>query len=108
MINLSELNKNGSDSHVLKFDSQRVQALTLLFDQPLFFDQPVFFDDYRTDRSVSSDERARQDIISDNLLGRDEEPEDMVMFGSPILRRMLERAMHGVPSEDWAAELDEM
>lgn len=106
MINLSELKKNGSDSHILEFDSQKIQALTRLFDQPVFFE--IWSNDYRTDRSVSSDERARQNIISDNLLGRDEEPEDIVMFGSPVLRRMLERAMNEVPSKDWAAELDDM
>lgn len=50
----------------------------------------------------------RQEIILENLLNRDEEEEDIVLFGNPELLTVIERAKNQPASLDWEAELDEL
>lgn len=50
----------------------------------------------------------RQEIILDNLLNRQEEEEDIVLFGNLNLLRLVESAKQQPVSLDWEAELDEL
>ena len=46
------------------------------------------------------------EIVLDNLLNREVEPEDSILGASNILKDLLVRAEQESPSEDWEQELD--
>lgn len=47
-------------------------------------------------------------IILDNLMDREMEPEDAVLSASGILDKLIEQARAMSPSDDWEQELDEL
>jgi len=47
-------------------------------------------------------------IIEDNLLNREEEPEDSILVSSDFLLRLLEQARQEPPTFDWERHLDEL
>jgi len=47
-------------------------------------------------------------LIEDNLLNREEEPEDSILVASGLLPRLLAQARQEPPSLDWERELDEL
>ncbi len=46
------------------------------------------------------------ELILDNLMHREAEPEDALLAASGVLDRLLEEAKDSAPSEDWIKELD--
>jgi hypothetical protein len=48
------------------------------------------------------------ELIIDNLLNRDEEPEDAILAASTVLQRLVAQARQESPSSDWERELDEL
>lgn len=48
------------------------------------------------------------EIILDNLLNREEEPEDAVLAASAVLQNLLKKAKQESPSADWERELNEL
>ncbi len=57
---------------------------------------------------VDVDSFAQVELILDNLLNREGEPEDAVIAASLVLRQQLAKAREQAPSEDWEQELDEL
>jgi hypothetical protein len=55
---------------------------------------------------VDIDSFAQIELILDNLLNRETEPEDAILAASAALKRLVERARAEEPSPDWEAELD--
>ena len=51
---------------------------------------------------------AQMELIMDNLLNREEEPEDTILAASIVLERLVAQARQGSPSPDWERELDEL
>lgn len=51
---------------------------------------------------------AQIEVILDNLLNREEEPEDAIIAASQILERLLSQGRQETPSPDWEQELDEL
>ena len=51
---------------------------------------------------------AQMELVMDNLLSRDEEPEDAILTASAVLQRLAADARQGMPSPDWERELDEL
>jgi len=51
---------------------------------------------------------AQMELIMDNLLNREEEPEDAILAASAVLQRLVTRAWQEPPSPDWERELDEL
>lgn len=48
------------------------------------------------------------EIILDNLLNREEEPEDAVLAASAVLQNLLKKAKQESPAADWERELNEL
>lgn len=57
---------------------------------------------------VDVDSFAQVELILDNLLNREEEPEDALIAASLTLRRSLARAREQSAPADWEQELDEL
>ena len=51
---------------------------------------------------------AQMELIVDNLLNREEEPEDAILAASALLERLVAQARQESPSPDWEQELDEL
>ena len=51
---------------------------------------------------------AQMEMILDNLLNREAEPEDAILAASSALSAMLKQVQQATPSEDWERELDEL
>lgn len=51
---------------------------------------------------------AQMELIMDNLLNREEEPEDAILAASAVLQRLVAQARQEPPSPDWEQELDEL
>ena len=47
-------------------------------------------------------------IIMDNLLNREEEPEDAILAASAVLQRLVAQARQEPPSPDWERDLNEL
>jgi hypothetical protein len=50
----------------------------------------------------------QMELIVDNLLNRDEEPEDAILAASAVLQRLVTQARQESPSSNWERELDEL
>jgi hypothetical protein len=50
----------------------------------------------------------QMELIIDNLLNRDEEPEDAILAASAVLQRLVTQARQESPSSNWERELDEL
>ncbi|MBC8449016.1 MAG: hypothetical protein H8D78_14820 [Chloroflexi bacterium] len=50
----------------------------------------------------------QMELIIDNLLNREEEPEDAILAASTVLQRLVARARQEPSSSDWERELDEL
>jgi len=50
----------------------------------------------------------QMEIIMDNLLNREAEPEDAILAASTTLRQILARAKQQSPTSDWEKALDEL
>ncbi len=48
------------------------------------------------------------ELIVDNLLNREEEPEDAILAASAVLQRLVAQARQEPSSPDWERELDEL
>ena len=51
---------------------------------------------------------AQMELIMDNLLNREEEPEDAILAASAVLERLVAQARQESSSSDWEQELDEL
>ena len=51
---------------------------------------------------------AQMELIMDNLVNREEEPEDAILAASAVLQRLVARARQEPPSPDWERDLDEL
>jgi len=51
---------------------------------------------------------AQIELILDNLLHRESEPEDVLLAQSEALRQLVARAQQEPPSANWRQELDEL
>lgn len=51
---------------------------------------------------------AQIELVLENLLNRDLEPEDAILASSDILKRLIEDARDSSPVDDWEASLDEL
>ncbi len=51
---------------------------------------------------------AQMELIMDNLLNREEEPEDAILAASAVLQRLVAQARQELPSPYWEQELDEL
>ncbi len=51
---------------------------------------------------------AQIELILDNLLNREVEPEDAIVGASALLRKLVEQASQESPSADWEQELSEL
>ena len=51
---------------------------------------------------------AQVELILDNLLNREGEPEDAILAASDGLHQILDRALAGTPSSDWERDLNEL
>jgi len=51
---------------------------------------------------------AQIELIIDNLLNREEEPEDAILAASGVLKQLITQARQEPPSADWERELDEL
>lgn len=51
---------------------------------------------------------ARIQLILDNLLNRQAEPEDAMLAASTTLKQLVASAQQEAPSSDWESELDEL
>jgi hypothetical protein len=51
---------------------------------------------------------AQIELIIDNLLNREEEPEDAILAASGVLKQLIAQARQEPPSADWERELDEL
>ena len=50
----------------------------------------------------------QMELIIDNLLNREEEPEDTILAASAVLQRLVAQARQEPSSSDWERELDEL
>ena len=50
----------------------------------------------------------QMELIIDNLLNREEEPEDAILAASAVLQRLVAQARQEPRSSDWERELDEL
>ena len=50
----------------------------------------------------------QMELIMDNLLNREEEPEDAILAASAVLQQLVARARQALTSPDWERELDEL
>ncbi len=50
----------------------------------------------------------QMELIIDNSLNREEEPEDAILAASAVLQRLVAQARQEPPSSDWERELDEL
>lgn len=48
------------------------------------------------------------ELMVDNLLNRDGEPEDAILAASEVLKRFVAQAQQESPSANWEQELDEL
>lgn len=48
------------------------------------------------------------ELILDNLLNREVEPEDAIVAASVLLKKLVEQASQELPSADWEQELSEL
>lgn len=70
---------------------------------------PVVFEgDQATAVLVDIDSFAQMELIVDNLLNREEEPEDAILAASALLKQLVAKARQESPSADWERELDEL
>ena len=70
---------------------------------------PVVFEgDRATAVLVDIASFAQMELIIDNLLNREEEPEDAILAASAILKRLVAQAQQEPPSADWEQELNEL
>lgn len=51
---------------------------------------------------------AKTELITDNRLNREEEPEDAMLAASAVLQRLVAQARQEPPSPDWERDLDEL
>ena len=51
---------------------------------------------------------AQIELILDNLLNRESEPEDAILAASSSLRQLLDRGLAEAPTADWEDELNEL
>jgi hypothetical protein len=51
---------------------------------------------------------AQIELILENLLNREEEPEDTILAASAVLQRLVDQARQEPSSPDWERELDEL
>jgi len=51
---------------------------------------------------------AQIELIIDNLLNREKEPEDAILATSSVLRQLIARARRESPSADWERDFDEL
>jgi len=51
---------------------------------------------------------AQMELIIENLLNREEEPEDAILAASAVLQRLVAQARQETSSPDWEQELDEL
>jgi hypothetical protein len=51
---------------------------------------------------------AQMELIMDNLLNREKEPEDAILAASAVLQRLVAQARQEPASPDWEQELDEL
>jgi len=51
---------------------------------------------------------AQMELIMDNLLNREEEPEHAILAASAVLERLVAQARQEPPSLDWERDLDEL
>jgi hypothetical protein len=51
---------------------------------------------------------AQMELIMDNLLNREEEPEDAILAASTVLQQLVAQARQEPASPDWEQELDEL
>jgi len=51
---------------------------------------------------------AKMELVMDNLLNREEEPEDAILAASAVLQRLVAQARQEPPSPDWERHLDEL
>lgn len=51
---------------------------------------------------------AQIELVMDNLLNREEEPEDAILAASAVLKQLIAQARQEPPSTDWAQELNEL
>jgi hypothetical protein len=68
----------------------------------------VFEGDQPTAVLVDIDSFAQMELIVDNLLNREEEPEDAILAASTLLKRLVAQARQKPASADWERELDEL
>ncbi len=47
-------------------------------------------------------------LIMDNLLNREEEPEDAILAASAVVQQLVAQARHEPASPDWERDLDEL
>jgi hypothetical protein len=57
---------------------------------------------------VDPDSFAQIELILDNLLNREEEPEDAILAAATVSKQMLYQAKQATPTVDWERELDEL
>ena len=50
----------------------------------------------------------QMELIMDNLLNREEEPEDTILAASAVLQRLVAQARQEPSSPNWEQELDEL
>jgi hypothetical protein len=50
---------------------------------------------------------AQMELIMDNLLNREEEPEDAILAASAVLQRLVAQARQEPASSDWEEEYDD-
>ncbi len=48
------------------------------------------------------------ELILDNLLNREAEPEDAILAASPLLKQLVAQVRQEKPAVDWRQELDEL
>ncbi len=51
---------------------------------------------------------AQIELIIDNLLNREEEPEDAILATSKVLQQLISQARQEAPTVNWEQELDEL
>jgi hypothetical protein len=85
---------------------RKTMAKTTFWTQDQF---PIVFEgDQATAVLVDIASFAQMELIVDNLLNREGEPEDAILAASTILKRLAAQARQAPPSTDWERELDEL
>ncbi len=59
-------------------------------------------------KEESNNTLAQRESIIDNLMNREEEPEDAILVASGVLPRLVAQARQEPSSLDWEQELDEL